>query len=220
MKINLSELKTLTVGSVYRHPTSDVKRFENASINVIKSFKANENYVVLGDFNVNYDERSSTPAIKQYINHISSVGCTKLINQPTRITQTSSTIINHIYVNSMSVSHVIPTIMSEDISHHFPIFAEFICKQSKKSAKHPYAKKLSQENSDLFLANLNRLIYYLEINKDCNLEKLIKIMLDLTNQYFPKKFQVGNNIKFPKIHGFLQILWKYLKRRINCSVII
>ena len=39
-----------------------------------------------------------------------SVSCTQLINQPTRITQTSSTVIDHIYVNSMSVSHVIPTI--------------------------------------------------------------------------------------------------------------
>ena len=66
VKINLSELKTLTVDSVYRHPTSDIKCFENAYINVIKSFKTNENYMVLGDFNVNYDEPSSTQAIKQY----------------------------------------------------------------------------------------------------------------------------------------------------------
>ena len=143
--------------------------------------------MVLGDFNVNYDQPSSTQAIKQHINRISSVGCTQLINQPTRITQTSSTVIDHIYVNSMSVSHVIPTIVSEDISDHLPIFAEFICKQSKKSAKHPHARNLSQENIDLFLANLNTLIYDLDRNKDCNLEKLIKILLDLTNQYFPKQ---------------------------------
>ena len=59
----------------------------------------------------------------------------------------------------MSVSQVISTIVSEDISDHSPIFAEFICKQSEKSAKRPYARKLSQENIDLFLANLNTLIY-------------------------------------------------------------
>ena len=141
VKINLSEFKTLTVGSVYRHPTTDIKYFENAYINVIKSFKANKNYVFLGDFNVNYDELSSIQAIKQYKNHISSVGCTQLINQPTRITQTSSTVIDHIYVNSASVSHVIPTIVSEDISDYLPIFAEFICKQSKKSAKRAHSRK-------------------------------------------------------------------------------
>ena len=71
VKINLSELKTLAVGSVYRHPTCGVKCFKNAYINVIKSFnvinsfKANENYVVLGDFYVNCDKLSCTQAIKQ-----------------------------------------------------------------------------------------------------------------------------------------------------------
>ena len=50
-------------------------------------------------------------------------------------------VIDHIYVNSMSISHVIPTIVSKDISDHFPIFAEFISKLSKKSAKRPYMQE-------------------------------------------------------------------------------
>ena len=132
--------------------------------------------MVLGDFNVNCDKQSSTQATKLYTNHIRSVGCTQLINQPTKITQTSSTVIDHIHFNSTPVSHVTPTIVSKDISDHLPIFDEFICKQCEKSAKRPYARKLSQENIDLFLANLNTLIYDLNRNKNYNLEKLMKLI--------------------------------------------
>ena len=96
--------------------------------------------MVLGDFNVNYDEPSSTRAIKLYINHISIVGCAQLINQPNRLTEISRTVTDHIYFNSMSISHVMPTIVSKDDSDHLPIFAESIYKQSKKSAKRLYAR--------------------------------------------------------------------------------
>ena len=147
------------------------------------------------------------------INHISSVGCTQLINQPIRITQTSSTVIDHIYVNSMSVSHVILTIVSEDISDHVPIFAEFICKQSKKSAKRPHARILSQENIDLFLANLNTLIYDLDRNKDYNLEKLIKIMLYLANQYFQKNLLNRKQNKISKNPWISSDILKLIKEK-------
>ena len=99
----------------------------------------------------------------------------------------------------MSVSYVIPTIVSKDISDHSPTFAEFISKQFKKFAKRPYARKLLRENIDLFLAYLNTLIYNLERNKNHTLEKLIKKMLDSTNQYLPQKilnrkqYQISKN---------------------------
>ena len=54
LKINNNE--SLVVGSVYRHPSTNIKGFEDAFVHVIKTFKTNQNYVVLGDFNINYNE--------------------------------------------------------------------------------------------------------------------------------------------------------------------
>ena len=56
VEINLGKKESLVVGSVYRHPHNENKSFEDAFVNVIKSFKANQNYVVLGDYNISYDK--------------------------------------------------------------------------------------------------------------------------------------------------------------------
>ena len=87
--------------------------------------------MVLGDFNVNCDEPSSTQAIKQYTNHIRSVSCTQLINQPIRITQTSSTVIDHIYVNSSPVSHVTPTIVTKIFLITYPFLMNLFANNPK-----------------------------------------------------------------------------------------
>ena len=65
MELKLNKSESLTVGSVYRHPTidkkrfedyrhptTDMKRFEDAFVHVIKRFKANQNYIILGNFNM------------------------------------------------------------------------------------------------------------------------------------------------------------------------
>jgi len=49
-----------------------------------------------------------------------SLGCVKQIKYPTRITQLSATLIDHIYTNNVtheSTSHI----LTEDISDHLPI---------------------------------------------------------------------------------------------------
>ena len=51
---DLNNGKTLVLGSVYRHPNNVIKNFEDAFISVVKSFKSNQNYIVMGDFNINY----------------------------------------------------------------------------------------------------------------------------------------------------------------------
>ena len=84
-KINLGKNESLVVGSVYRHPHNDNKNFENAYVNEIKSFKANHNYVVLGDYNINFNKAMLSQATADYINHIASLGCIQLIGKPTRI---------------------------------------------------------------------------------------------------------------------------------------
>ena len=87
-------------------------------VNVIKSFKANQNYVVLGDYNINYDKAMLSQATADYINHIASLGCIQLTDKPTRISQTSNTVIDHIYVNSSLLNYVLSFIFFEDISDH------------------------------------------------------------------------------------------------------
>ena len=87
------------MGSVYRHPIStisDLRTFEDAFVSIIKSFKTNQKYLVLGDLNIHYDKMDTSKHIADYINHINCIGCLQLINKPTRICATYSSIIDHV----------------------------------------------------------------------------------------------------------------------------
>ena len=47
-----------------------------------------------------------------------------LLDKPTRVTETSSTLIDHIYCNDIPVyCDIVPGVYSYEISDHFPIFA-------------------------------------------------------------------------------------------------
>ena len=131
-EIKLKKNESLIVGSVYRHPNNNIKYFEDAFVNIIKSFNRREKFIVLGDFNINYGSIASSPNIADYVNHINSLGCLQLVDKPTRITQTSTTIIDHFDIDSISLSDVTPTIFCKDISDHLPVCAEIKCRPSKK----------------------------------------------------------------------------------------
>ena len=151
VEINLGKKKSLVMGLVYRHPHNDNKSFEDAFVNMIKSFKGNQNYVVLSDYNINYDKAMLSQATADYSNHIASFGCIQLIDKPTHNSQTSNTVFDHIYGNSSSLNYVPPFNFEKDISDHLPIRVEIRCKPNKTTARRPHTRKTTQENIDLFL---------------------------------------------------------------------
>ena len=87
VKVNLHNNETLVLGLVHKHPNDIIKNFEDAFISVIKSFKSKQNYIVMGDFKMNYDRATTQQNISDYANHINSAGCEQLINKPTRVCQ-------------------------------------------------------------------------------------------------------------------------------------
>ena len=186
MELKINNNESSVVGSVYRHSSTNIKGFEDAFVHVIKTFKTNQNYVVLGDYNINYNDTSLSPHVLNYANHISSIGCMQIIDKPTRITSTSNTIIDHIYINTALLGQILPVIFC-DISDHLPICAEFRCRTQKKSSKRLINRPLNQENIELFLSKLNEELNKPEMQHNCNLNSLIKISSDLTNSCCPKK---------------------------------
>ena len=186
-EIKLEKNESLIVGSVYRHPNNNIKYFEDAFVNIIKSFNRREKFIVLGDFNINYGNIASSPNIADYFNYINNLKCLQLVDKPTPITQTSTTIIDRIYINSTSLSDETPIIFCEDSSDHLPVCAEIKCRPSKKSTMRPYTRKLTQENVDLFLVALANSLNTPDMRGNKNLDSLITLMSNLINQYFPQK---------------------------------
>ena len=120
-KINKQEC---IVGGIYRHPGGDIGHFNSALNGTIKNIKENTLAITLGDININLmnevNDNNST-----YLNNYVANNFIPCITIPTRITDHSTTIIDHIFVKippkliqiKCSSGNLIT-----DISDHLPNF--------------------------------------------------------------------------------------------------
>ena len=94
--------QSITVGIFYRPPNQntflDIIQNDFHKLNTTK----NEVYI-LGDLNINLstnNKQPSSPLLKQYKDFLCTYGLKQLVKSPTRITCTSSSIIDHVITNS------------------------------------------------------------------------------------------------------------------------
>ena len=86
-----------------------------------------------------------------------------LISLPTRVTERSSTIIDHVVTNDHEHS-ILPGIIRTDITDHYPIFCSIeLSTLSKKSDEELFKRYLQHFNSKTFCENLHESIHNLFI---------------------------------------------------------
>jgi hypothetical protein len=86
---------SLLVCVVYRPPTSPVEWYTNFQSQMEKATTVSSNVILLGDFNIDF--LNEIPL--RWLHVYESYGFSQIISEPTRITSSSSTLIDHIYVN-------------------------------------------------------------------------------------------------------------------------
>ena len=93
----------IVVNVIYRHPKYDVdsvNSFSDELANKLHSYNLNNaKYCILGDININLLTIKNSGNIRKYANNLLSCSCRCLIDVPTRISQNSKTLIDHIYTN-------------------------------------------------------------------------------------------------------------------------
>lgn len=124
VEINDKDQK-LIVGEVYRIPNSNeslsVSRFKQVLDDICSV--QNVNNVIIGtDQNFDYvklDQHNNTNIL---LNHFITAGVLPTITKPTRITHSSATLIDNIYIKYKN-SDIMSGILLYDISDHLPVFA-------------------------------------------------------------------------------------------------
>ena len=101
IKLQNSKIKeNYVVGVVYRRPTSRHDDFIDAiNCSIDKSAKSNQTFYLLGDFNTNTAPNATNSSANKLINMLLSNNCHPVITIPTRVTNTSHTIIDNIVTN-------------------------------------------------------------------------------------------------------------------------
>ena len=140
----------------------------------------------MGDFNINYANLNSISTLTNYDNHINALGCSQLVNLPSRVTPTTSSVINHIYVNHAALTCINPAVIQHDFSDHMPVIVEHRKTSIKKEMQRPAPRRFCKTSFELFLADLETRSETPEFQQSDNLSYLINLLEDLTNKYFPK----------------------------------
>jgi len=113
----------LIIGVVYRHPGSQIKEFEEKICQTISSLiELKNNFVIMGDININFQKVNLVQNITDYYNNLQSSGCLSLINRATRVVRRGSkwqtSCLDHIYTNINS-DKTDAYIITSDISDHY-----------------------------------------------------------------------------------------------------
>ena len=100
-------LPSIGVVGLYKHPDDSTAGIDKFTDELFISLNNSKNpFYCLGDFNVNLINISSNNAVRKYANMLISCINRCLIDVPTRIGPTSSTLIDHLYTNDMTKSVV------------------------------------------------------------------------------------------------------------------
>ena len=106
--------------NVYRSPNSLNESFPDLFNNIIEKVKSSTCFI-LGDTNYNLLNLNSHNPTEEYYNNLISASFKPLIWKPTRITEYSSTLIDHIWTNDLRHTSIMKSsIIVTDISDHLP----------------------------------------------------------------------------------------------------
>ena len=204
IEIDNPQSKNILCCCAYRHPSSDISKFTDHLQDTLSTIADEDKIVhIMGDFNIdllNYGDHTLT---NEFINLMFSAHFMPSILHPTRITDTSSTLIDNIFLNNTTDSDIISGNLLSMISDHLPqfairkgnapdyknmsYFAHDYRQFNERNFMSDYAEfdvsYLNDENTDLdakfdtFLLNLHILI-----EKHCPEKKLNKKMMKLRDK--------------------------------------
>ena len=109
--------KTFVIGTIYRHPNENVHEFLDDFSECLETLmNENKTFYPLGDININGS--CTRPAQdEEHLNAIASNGVIPLITRPTRVTENSAAIIDHIITNDVE-HYITPCVVVTNIADH------------------------------------------------------------------------------------------------------
>ena len=161
IEININN-KTTTIINTYRSPSQNNTSFLTKLEKTIECIGSRKCYI-LGDVNYNLINLDKHPETQEYFNMMTAGSFRQLITKPTRITDTTKTLIDHIWTNDLRtnitmISHIIIT----DITDHLPCFTtvndhELLLKGYRYVSK----RIINDENREKFANRIEKVKYVL-----------------------------------------------------------
>ena len=185
--------KNTIVGVIYRHPHYNYESFFSEFSLFVEKVSSKYNVVILGDINIDVSSPSSNAYSKNYKDILLSLGLRNLISKPTRITNSTETILDHILTN-LSYESCQSGILINDITDHLPVYA--LCNLSVCKLKYRDNQKyriiFKESKKEEFLATFRRMTQTLQqdieipnCDPDYYFVQLVNTITDCIDKVFP-----------------------------------
>ena len=210
--------KLIKIGCCYRPPSSsNIDQFISELYDKILAIELHScDFYLCGDFNLDLLKVNEDRNVTKFIDTLSTLTLLPTIVKPTRVTETSFTLIDNIFTNRIHDVH--SGILEIEITDHFPVFA--ILKHDPIITGDKYKieyRAFHESNLQNFFENLssytnNDFISQENVNESLN--NLDKILLDELNKCCPikTKYISPREQKNPWINSEVKSL---IKRREN-----
>ena len=189
---------------MYRHPNETVQWNEIFDNQFDKILACEKKIYLMGDFNRDLLQANTK---KTWLEYMESFGLEHIVKSPTRITDHSETLIDHIYCNSLSnvLSTKVPIL---GLSDHFPVFVTGKLNSSsalKKSHHSISYRSFKNFNETEFINELSSTpCDGIKIFDDTNdiVESWSSLFLDIIDKHLPlKQHRVKRKQQSKRLNG-------------------
>ena len=184
LQIELKNGKKLLVSSMYRPPNTDAWKFVDEYGKLLSEMKKIPNCdMVIGlDHNLDFMKSNIHKLTADFINLNLDLLMMPLITRPTRITNSTATLIDNIIVNQSMLDLCTSNVLIEDISDHLPSVVSLSgLKLSKKEKVKITSRDTRKRNVDALLNAVNNTDWTKFTSEDVNIS-FTKLHTELGNQ--------------------------------------
>ena len=158
MSVDIGEKQSTIFGTIYRTPDSNHAPFiENLEFVLKESTKTNRRVIIMGDQNYNLLSTKNSD-VNNFVDKFFEFGMYPLINIPTRITDTTASVLDHFWTNIVDVP-IKSTVVVNPISDHLPIYMTIGINDSQKEL-FVEKRNFSEKNIENFNNSLSKMYIF------------------------------------------------------------
>ena len=145
-----------TVGGIYRHPNGNVSHFVSVLECALHKIDTNSTTILAGDINIDIIKFSNEDVVS-YVSTLMSFKYLPYITVPSRITQLSTTCIDHMFMNTSKKDKVLNAMSGLfycEITDHLPCFLSLKFEKYNWTDERPMTRIFGEQNCAIFIQNM------------------------------------------------------------------
>ncbi|XP_050359945.1 uncharacterized protein LOC126779869 [Nymphalis io] len=198
----------LAIGTVYRPETQNIGNSIEELSETLSSLSAYSFQCLLTDFNIDLLNSSSNDT-KEFLRSLDQQNYTQLVQEPTRITMTSATLLDLIIIDTPMLCTKIEVIHNPCLSDHALILADFDIKKQKDGVKSITKRCFNDIDEEEFGEDLKNISWNKIKESESINEMVAKFnceILNLFDKHAPVKVIKIKNNSYPWITEVIKIM--------------